>query len=490
MLIVNPLYAIDFYKADHISQYPEGTTEIYSNFTPRYVKTELPFFDNKVVVYGIQNMIQEFLDYQWANISDISIFGYRYLMKNSLSAKDFDISHLRSLKDLGYLPISIKALPEGTRCPIGVPLLTIRNTHPEFFWFTNYLETAISSMLWKPITVATIAFHLKVIVKKFALLTGGDPGFCDFQVHDFSFRGMSGIEDAIRCGAAHLTSFKGTDCVPAIPYIQRYFGQDESNLGFSVPATEHSVMTCAGKDKERDTVYRLITETYPEGIVSIVADSYDFWGFLANILPSMYKEIMERNGKLVIRPDSGDPFKIICGDPDSDDIFEKRGALRVLWDKFGGTINNAGFRVLDSHIGLIYGDSITPSLAHRILQQMADMGFCSQNIVFGVGSYTYQYMTRDTFGFAMKATSAVIGGQRQAIYKDPKTSNGSKKSAKGLIYVGKDTKGEYFMKDDVTEELEQKGELQEVYRDGNLLNKQTFSRIRDRLSLEVERLTG
>jgi nicotinamide phosphoribosyltransferase len=494
----NPLFAIDFYKVDHRRQYPEGTTEIYSNFTPRYVKKShslLPDFDNHVVVFGIQSFIKDYLIEQWNWLffrrpKNLVIDEYRDLIEEALGIEHFDCSHLEALHDLGYLPIKIKALSEGFRVPIGVPILTIVNTHPDFFWLTNYLETILSASLWKPITSATLAFEFKRLLTQYAHKTGSDLSFVDFQAHDFSFRGMSGWQDATASGAAHLTSFKGTDCVSAIDLLNHHYkaSATASCVGTSVPATEHSVMCCGGKDGEFDLIKRLITEVYPEGIVSIVADSYNLWQTITVYLASLYKEINDRQGKVVVRPDSGNPVDIICGDMCAvADTPAHKGVLQLLWDIFGGRINEKGYKELNPKIGIIYGDAITVDRASLILQLMEEKGFASSNIVFGVGSYTYQYVTRDTFGFAMKATSAVIKGERKAIYKDPITGDGSKKSAKGLLQVELDVEtGKFFLENDVSEEDESNGYLQTVFLDGELMSSTNLAEIRHNLAIELE----
>lgn len=499
---LNPLMLIDFYKVDHRRQYPEGTTEIYSNFTPRYVKkchSLLENFDNKVVVFGIQAFIEN-LERSWRNNffflpKQSVIIKYKQLIEKALGIENFDCSHLEALHDLGYLPLRIKAIPEGYRVPIGVPVLTIVNTHPDFFWLTNYLETIISASLWKPMTSATIAFEFKKLLFDYACKTGADENFIPFQAHDFSFRGMSGLDDAMVSGAAHLTSFVGTDCVPAIDYLNYYYPGDETDLigelvGVSVPATEHSVMCANGIEGEFQTIKRLITKVYPSGIVSIVADSYNFWEVLTDYLPKLKVEITSREGKVVIRPDSGDPYKIICGDiTEYQGTPAHKGALQLLWETFGGTLNAKGYKELNPSIGLIYGDSITLETAKLILEEMEYMGFASSNIIFGIGSFTYQYVTRDTLGFAMKATSAVINGKRVAIFKDPKTGDGTKKSARGLLRVDFDLEDFIFcLKEDVSEDKEAKGHLQIVFENGEipLQSKTSLIEIRARLENELE----
>lgn len=498
MLDLNPAFAIDFYKVDHRRQYPEGTTEIYSNFTPRFSKRcdgLLHDFDNKVVVFGIQGFIESFLIDQWNRYffnqpKDIAVGQYKVQIEECLGLVDFDCSSLEALYDLGYLPIRIKAIPEGFRVPIGVPILTIVNTNPDFFWLTNYLETAISASLWKPMTVATIAFEFKRLLCEFGKITGSDASGVTYQAHDFSFRGMSGIEDAMICGAAHLTSFQGTDCVPAINYLQTYYhAANGSKIGGSVPATEHSVMTCGGKNSHLETIRRLITQVYPSGIVSIVCDSYNLWDVLTVELHALFEDIMCRDGKVVIRPDSGNPVDIICGDP----LAEKgspanMGVLELLWDMFGGVVNHRGYQELDEHIGLIYGDAITVDRARIILTCMEEKGFAASNIVFGVGSYSYQYVTRDTLGFAMKATSCVVNGERRAIFKDPITASGNnkKKSAKGLLQVVVDHEtADYALVDNATLKQEDDSELITVFEDGKVFNVTTLDIIRGWLNTEL-----
>lgn len=524
-MIKNPLTAIDFYKADHRRQYPEGTTEVYSNLTARSAKHAksivLQDFNNKVVFFGLQYFIKEFLIETWnegffkKDKKEVVKF-YQRVMSSGLGMHMFDCKHIEDLHDLGYLPIKIKALPEGNQVPIGVPMLTIVNTHPDFFWLTNYLESVMSAYLWKPCTVATIAFEYHSLLNRYAYTTCGDDDYYPeehedlvcFQGHDFSFRGMSGLEDAGICGLAHCLSFLGTDCVPAFdvaykyynnqPIIANFFKENiltysfESKVGCSVPATEHSVMCMGTKDDEIGTFKRLITETYPSGIVSIVSDTWDFWKVMTEYLPELKETIINREGKVVIRPDSGDPIKIICGDSEAKEgTPEHKGALELLWDTFGGKVNGKGYKELDEHIGLIYGDSITLNRAESILRIMRDKGFASTNIVLGIGSYTYQYITRDTFGFAVKATSGVVNDERRNIFKDPITDDGTKKSAKGLLKVSRgnysyiSNDGYYpflHLDDEVSEEQEKEGYLEVVFEDGKLIKEYNLEDIRKALT--------
>jgi len=490
---MNPLHAIDSYKLDHRSQYPEGTTMVYSNFTARSDRHKtVPDFmwSGKTVFFGLQYYIRKFLIEDWnTNFFNLPLETVmsRYIRRvaNMIGSKAITYEHIEKLHNLGYLPIEIKALPEGSLVPIRVPMLVIYNTHPDFFWLTNYLETSLSSYLWKSITSATTAYHCRKFYNEMAVATGADPYFCQFQGHDFSARGMSGMEDSSLSGAAHLLSFSGTDTVCAIDLLEDYYGanSDKELVGVSVAATEHSTMQLNGNENEFETYKRLITKVYPSGIVSIVSDTWDFWNVLTDYLPRLKDVVLAREGKLVIRPDTGNPADIICGDPAADpDSPEGKGAIKLLYQTFGGRINAKGYIELDPHIGLIYGDSITPWVAADVFARLATMGFASTNVVFGMGSYLYQCVTRDSYGMASKSTYGEVGGVGKDIFKDPKTDKGSlKKSAVGLIAVQLDSAGNMVLKDRQAELHPTSCLLEKVYSNGILLRTHTLSEIRSRL---------
>lgn len=482
----------DGYKVGHPFQYPKGTNRIYSNMTPRssrVVDPETGKPADKVVVFGPQYLSKEYLlehfNFHFFGISKKDVLRlYKRRIDNYLGKDAITFDHIEALWSLGYLPLEVKALPEGTLCPLRVPYLTIQNTHPDFGWLTNSLETLMSNVLWLPITSATTAFGYRQRFESFAKKTGSNLAFVPWQGHDFSMRGMSGLEAAMLSGAAHLLSFTGTDTIPAIDFLEKFYGADceRELVGGSVPATEHSVMCMGLKEGEFETFRRLITETYPRGIVSIVSDTWDFWTVLTDYLPRLRSEILSRDGKVVIRPDSGDPVKIICGDPDAPVGSPARlGAIRLLYNTFGGTKNAAGFIELDPHIGLIYGDSITPERQYEILRRLASMGLASSNVVLGVGSFTYQYVTRDTYGQAMKATYGEVNGKGQAISKNPATDSGTKRSASGLLRVDQGEDGNLILKENCSEEEEKGGLLHTIFKDGKLYNPQTLSGIRKRL---------
>jgi len=481
---MNPLLLTDGYKTGHHQQYPKGTTLVYSNFTPRSNKYA-PNNADYVVSFG-QQMVVKQLD----KLFNEEFFGKEKAevcgqMQKELSMylnTYYDVSHFEALHDLGYLPIQVKAIEEGTRVPMRVPVLTIRNTHPEFYWLTNYLETILSNLLWKPMTSATIADRYRQTLKKWQEKTDKDNAwFLDWQGHDFSMRGMDSVDAVISSGLGHLTSFLGSDSLPAIHGARTYYNEKELVSG-SVPATEHSVMCAGSKDDEIGTFSRLM-KTYPEGILSVVSDTWDLWKVCTEYVTELKEEILARNGKLVIRPDSGDPINILCGETQGfaePNTPEYKGVIELLWDVFGGTINEQGYKVLDSHIGAIYGDSITIERADEICRSLEAKGFASTNVVLGIGSYTYQYNTRDSFGFAMKATYVEINGEPREIFKDPITDDGTKKSATGLLRVV-NKEGVLTLEDKVSREEEKSGELQGIYKEGFFFNETTLTEIRNRL---------
>lgn len=794
----------DSYKQGHYDMYPEDLTFLYSNFTPRKSRVEGV---NAVIFFGLQYFLKEYL------INSFNKTFFERPKEAVLSAHkefvapfatgDVTLEQWSALHDLGYLPIEIKALPEGTACPIGIPMLTIQNTHPKFAWLVNFIETILSTSLWLPITSATTAKRYRDIVEKWCEKTGGDMGFIDWQCHDFSMRGMASLEAACTSGAAHLTSFKGSDTIPAVPFLKEYYGATGIVAG-SVNATEHSVQSVGGQEEELITFERLL-DKYPSGIISIVSDTWDLWKVCTEYLPSLKDKILNRDGKCVIRPDcysddteilteqgwclftdlakgqkvaqvldngtyefveplkhvceyyegdmirfydwygkvdllvtpnhnmffvregeefykqeasnctfywgkslkrsalsidtgkrltptealkiafqadgsfctkgkkirfsfskkrkidrlfailnkegikysvynlkdgrfeisvdvnaedyrkdfdwvdtsnlcsawckefieelsywdatrrgnnrfkfdttnvsvvnkveliglsagygvliskrkdnrkphfsdvytlhilkdnrlggqaikkevvqykgyivcvtvpsnrllvrrnrgqivcgnSGDPADIICGKdggystPMGKTGFlsdlpnpspEVKGVIELLWDTFGGTINEKGYKVLDPHIGCIYGDSITPERAETIFRRLEEKGFCSTNVVLGIGSYTYNYVTRDTFGMAMKATYCERNGVGKVIFKDPVTDSGEKRSARGLLCVhrpeGRDI---LLLLQEVSKEVEKTGVLETVFKDSTIVKETSLEEIRSIVSTQ------
>lgn len=530
-----PTIFSDSYKQSHYQMYPKGLTKLYSNFTARGSRLKDV---NQVVFFGLQYFLLEYLikqfNEEFFNRPKQEVIDEHIRLVNPFSTGKVHTEQWEALHDLGYLPLKIKAVKEGTFVPIGVPMLTVTNTHPDFAWLVNFIETILSTSLWQAITSATIANEYRKITTKWANETGGDLSFIDWQNHDFSMRGMSSLESAMLSGAGHLTSFKGSDTIPALVFLEKYYNATGLIAG-SVGATEHSVMSCGGKEDEIKTFERLL-DTFPEGILSIVSDTWNLWKVLTDYLPKLKDKIMSRNGKIVIRPDSGIPEDIICGSgthperPTNCDTWEKylvnkrpewkfteseyKGVIELLWETFGGTINEKGYKVLDPHIGAIYGDSITLERANEICSRLESKGFCSTNIVFGIGSFTYNYNTRDTFGMAMKATyceitpmecprgACVYGIEEacdhdgcanelnvecRAIFKDPITDNGSKKSARGLLMVQENgsVPAKLELVQDVTWEQEAQGELEVVFENSKLIRRQSLEEIRNLIKSQI-----
>lgn len=546
---INSMLLTDFYKIGHPNQYHPNIDLVYSNGTAR--KSRFENIDY-VVVCAIQPFIKEFLiEHFQKNFFDKTeeqvIAEYSRRVRTSLGSdleplkhkfyvKNFPndpYGHIRHLHRLQKLPIKIKALPEGTICPIRVPFVTVQNDrkkHPELFWLTNFIETIMSTSTWQMITSATLAHEYRKMFNKFAMETVGNVDFIPFQGHDFSFRGMSSLQTACYSGAGHLFSFVGTDTIPAIDYLEKYYHANADNelIGCSVAATEHAVM-CSNTgfyvwDKaegdwsrigecEFEVYKHLITEVYPKGIVSIVSDTWDLWRVIVDYTRRLKDVILARDGKVVFRPDSGVPEDIICGTGGvpfdtfyrviSDDeksfkdvsINEGKGVVELLWDIFGGTMTPMGYKLLDSHVGCIYGDSISLKRGYDICNRLKLKGFASINWVAGIGSYTYQYNTRDTFGMAVKATyceATSSDGTKEyeiPIFKDPITDDGTKKSARGLLRVDKVTlengKTTLVLKDNVSWEEENGGELVTVFDDGKLVKEYTLQDIRNRLSEDL-----
>ena len=500
---INPLFLTDGYKVGHHQQYPKGTTLVYSNFTPRTNKYA-PKGCDQVVSFGqqmVMKIIHESFQNDFFSQPKDMVCGE---MKRELSMylnTDYDVSHFEALWDLQYLPIMVKAIEEGSLVGIKIPVLTIYNTHPDFYWITNYLETIISNLLWKPITSASIAHTYRKVLTKWVEKTDPEKDwFIDWQGHDFSMRGLDSIDATISSGLGHLTSFSGSDSLPTIYGARKYYNETGFISG-SVNATEHSVMCAGTKDDEIGT-FRNLMETFPTGILSIVSDTWDLWKVCTEHLVALKEEILARDGKVVIRPDSGNPVDIICGQihrktktkyKNMYDYYiseaEAKGVVELLWDVFGGTINEQGYKVLDPHIGAIYGDSITIDRADEICARLEAKGFASTNVVLGIGSFTYQYNTRDTFGFAMKATYVEVNKPKfegdfnpegREIFKDPITDDGTKKSATGLLHVTK-ILDEYFLIDKVNWVTEQTGDLKPIYKDGEFLNQTTLTEIRNKI---------
>ena len=383
------------------------------------------------------------------------------------------------------------------RCPV----VTIENTHPSAFWLTNFIETILSTTIWQPVTSATLAHEYRKKLDEYAIETTDSTLGVDYQGHDFSMRGMSSEQSAMSSGMGHITSFKGSDTIPAIFGMNKYYNAPlTADTATSISATEHSVMCSYGQTDEFELFKHLLVNVYPTGLFSAVSDTWDFWKVVTEYLPKLKSEIMNRDGKLVVRPDSGNPVDIVAGTKVNGTTPEEKGLIECLWDTFGGTVNEQGYKILDPHIGAIYGDSITLERAIEISERLMEKGFATTNIVFGIGSYSYQYHTRDTFGFAVKATAATVNGEERMLFKDPKTDDGTKRSQRGRVAVayspqpidittltGDQSNNSLLWVDglDTTSQAEYEKDgwdaLQVVYSNGKLTKETTLADIREKL---------
>lgn len=472
----NLLLMTDVYKFGHKDQYPKGTNKIYSYLISRGSRVDGL---NETVFFGLQYYILKYL--HCPNENDVMEF--MHYAEGILGEGAVNKGALDDLVRLGYLPLEIKAVPEGTVMPIKNVLMTITNTHPDFAWLVNYVETLLMK-IWNTITVASNSRRFKLMFEQYADETCDNKFHVPFQMHDFGYRGVSSEETAGLSGSAHLTNFLGTDTTASVVLLNRYYNSDKSTpingLGLSVPASEHSVM-CSWSDENDDLdAIKNMLKTYPTGIVSIVSDTYDLWKTITEYFGGELKDIvLNREGKTVIRPDSGDPYKIICGNPEAEKGSpESKGCLVLLDEIFGSTLNDKGYKVLNDKIGLIYGDGIFYERGDAIFKRMKELGFASSNIVFGSGGLLLQYWSRDTLKFAIKATYCEINGKPRSIEKMPITDLG-KKSHRGLMSLSKEN-GEYITKDNCTPEEEKNSLLKTVYKDGLLVKETTISEIRSK----------
>ena len=494
MYKINPLLESDFYKQVHWNQYPKGVTKVVSYFTPRMSRLK-QFGENHLIMFGLQSFIKEFLieDFNenfFSRSKEEVMAEYKHLMDNTLGVGLYGEERIAALHDLGYLPLEIKALPEGTRVPIGVPMFEISNTHPAFAWLTNAIESVISCEMWHAMISATVGYMYRRIVDKYYDLSCDDNIPHRKALGDFSMRGQESKRSAYKSSAAWLLSFVNTATVPAIDFLERYYNCDcsKEEVGFGAVSTEHSVMCSnfAVDGDEITMVKRLLTEIYPNTSFSMVNDSYDYWNLVDNLLPQCRDEIMNHNGCLLVRGDSGDPVEVV-----TQTVFH-------LWEQFGGTVNSKGYKVLDPHIKAIYGDSITPTRAEQIYNILVENGFAASNVVLGVGSFSMQCLesfeenahipafnpyTRDTFGIAIKATYAEDeSGTPIPIFKNPKESS-FKKSHKGCVIVlrGDDDELYAFDEKNFEDTYSAGNELATVYRDGNIVKSYSLADVRNRL---------
>ena len=484
----NPMLLIDFYKAVHAELLPKNITKSVSYFTPRMSRVKRW---GKVVMFGLQGFIktylidyfnEEFFDKPFEEI----IYEYKRIMDASLGKDTYKIDKIENLHKLGYLPIEIVALPEGTIVPMHVPMFGITNTHKDFAWLPQALESLVSAEMWHPMLAATVGKTYRDIVNYYYDLTCDDSIPKSKALGAFDFRGEECLESAVKAGAGWCLSFLNTATVPTIPYLEKNYFCDctKEDVAYGSPSTEHSVM-CSNYAIDGDEITllrRLLTEIYPNTSFSAVLDSYDYWNVINNILPQLKTEIMNHNGCMLMRGDSGDCVEVV-----TKTVFK-------LWDEFGGTINSKGYKVLDPHVKAIYGDSITVQRCEEIYKILMENGFSCSNVALGVGSFSFQCIeedgflkpfTRDTFSSCIKATYCEIDDKPFPIFKNPK-DGGFKKSQKGCCRVYTRCDGSIYYEDELTWEqatdYEKRGNmLIPVFKDGELLKEQSLKEIRDRL---------
>lgn len=446
----------DCYKYSHFQQYPPGTEKVYS-----YLESRGGLF-KETVFFGLQYILKRYFSNPITREDVDEAYEYARLAKLPFHKEGWD--HIVN-KHGGYLPVIIKAPHEGSVIPVHNVLMTIENTDPRCLWLTNFLETQLLRV-WYPITVATKSYYSKKLITKF-LRDTADNTIAEYKLHDFGSRGVSCREQAGIGGLAHLTSFYGTDTFIALKYGKIYY--NEPCAGESIPATEHSTMTSWGKDREKDA-YENAIKVYLYGgysLLSIVADSYDIYNAAEHIFGEELKDlIVNSNGTLVIRPDSGDPVRIVTE------------LAEILDSKFGSKLNNKGYKVLN-HVRIIQGDGIDFKDMINILNTLTVAGYSAENVTFGMGGGLLQRVNRDTQKFAIKCSAINIDGKWQDVYKDPVTDSGktSKRGKQDLVYHN----GMYeTIKDDVTRPR-LKSELITYYDNGTIFCDYTLNEIRGRI---------
>jgi nicotinamide phosphoribosyltransferase len=457
-LAKNIILNTDSYKVSMFKQYPAGTTGVYS-----YIESRGGRYD-ETVFFGLQAFIKEYL-LDPITQADIDIAD-EILTAHGEPFNREGWEYILRVHN-GYLPVVIKAVPEGTVVPVKNVLATIENTDPECFWLTTWLETSLLRAIWYPTTVSTQSKSIKKVILE-ALEKTGDPSTIDFKLHDFGARGVSSLESAGIGSAAHLVNFMGTDTISGILFAREYY--NAGIAGFSIPAAEHSTITSWGRDNEVKAYDNMLTQfAKPGSILAVVSDSYDIFNAASKLWGEELKQkVIDSGATVVIRPDSGDP-DVVC-----------RKLVGILGEKFGYTINAKGFKVLNN-VRLIQGDGINEHTVRMILGSFAAYGWSADNIAFGMGGALLQIVDRDTQKFAMKCSSALINGTWVDVQKDPITDSG-KKSKAGRVTLW-ESGGEFVSSVTRPTHWTDRGTawaeaLVEVYRDGKLTREISFDEVR------------
>lgn len=409
-MTINLLLHTDVYKMGHMEQYNPEVEYIQSHMVAR----SNHMYD-KVTFFGLMYYIKTYVN---TTVTEENVREFLEIRKQILGsdASEDVKTKLNLLVGRSSLPIKIHAVKEFEQYDIGEPLIVVENTEPGFHWLVGMLESLLLKV-WNTCTVATFSKKYLDLFTKYAVETGSPEWLIPYQVHDFGYRGCSSEETAALSGAAHLVNFKGTDTVVAVKLMKDIYG---ITTGASVPASEHSVMCSFGKDLEIEA-FKNMLRLYPTGIVSIVSDTYNLYNVLENFTVELKEQILQRDGKVVFRPDSGNPVDMI--------IY----TIQHLDYVFGSTVNAMGYKELNPKVGTIYGDGMYFDRAEEVLSKLKNLGYASSNLVIGVGGILLQSHSRDDLGFAFKANNAILkDGREMPIFKDPITDS-KKKSIKGRI---------------------------------------------------------
>lgn len=440
----------DSYKYSQFNQYPANTTGIYS-----YIESRGGKYD-ETVFFGLQAFIKEYLT---APITQAMIDEAELII--TAHGEPFNRAGWEYILNVhaGYLPVRIRAVPEGTIVPVKNVLATIENTDPACYWLTSFLETALLRAIWYPTTVATNSREIKKLILD-ALEKTGDPTTIDFKLHDFGARGVSSLESAGIGGAAHLVNFMGTDTVEALLFARRYYNADMA--GFSIPAMEHSTVTSWGRENEVASYRNMIKQNAkPGGLIACVSDSYDIFKACELWGTELKQDVLDSGATVVIRPDSGDPATVV------------NDCLRILDKNFGHTVNAKGFKVLNN-VRVLQGDGITHQTIRSIIFTITMSGYSVDNVAFGQGGALLQIVNRDDQKFAMKCSAALVNGKWVDVFKDPITDAG-KQSKKGRVTLYNNGQGKLFS--DVINK-DYPDELVTVFENGDLIKEYTFDEVR------------
>lgn len=452
MIRNNIMLLTDSYKISHYKQYPQQTTSIYSYFESRGgMFTDVTFFGLQYLLINYlqgavvtAEKIDEAEKIYSKHFGDPELFyrkGWEYILQ----------------KHNGKLPVRIKAAPEGSVIPTHNVMMTVENTDPECYWLTNFLETLLVQV-WYGCTVATQSREIKKLVHTYLQQTG-DPAGIDFKLHDFGFRGVSSVESAGIGGAAHLINFKGSDTIAALSFIQDYYNTADV-YGFSIPAAEHSTITSWGRSNEAKAYANMLTQ-YSKGLVAVVSDSYDIYNACENLWGGELKDmILNREGTLVVRPDSGEPKDVVLK------------VISILGDKLGCTTNTKGYKVLNPHIRVIQGDGVNYQSIGEILDNLKAHGWSADNVAFGMGGALLQKLDRDTQKFAFKCSCATVGGEERDVFKDPITDSGKRSKHGRLKLVNENGIYKTVALSDAGTDL-----LQTVFENGTVTKQYSFDEV-------------